>query len=116
MPETETVTEDKPQVGLLDECLEAHEVDRGVLGQLRPVDQLDGVSDTIRQRGYLTPYTTGEWTFDRYFFEDPTLVDVVLAGAPRDEQEAQKRVAEKRDWCKARGARYLVVVDELSYS
>jgi hypothetical protein len=128
----ETVTDEAPKVDLL--------ADRGivtddVMGELRDVEYLDGVSDTVGQRGYLSPYTAEDCllpaasdseqrpaaTFDRYYFptddgQEQVLVDVVLAGAARDEQEAAKHVAIKRDWCKARGMKYLVVLDGESYS
>ena len=54
--------------------------------------------------------------FDRYYF--PTgdgkavYVDTVADGIERARREAEKRVAAKRKWCKKRGVKYLVVVEE----
>ena len=54
--------------------------------------------------------------FDRYYF--PTgdgkavFVDTVPDGLERARHEAEKQVAAKREWCEARGAKYLVVVED----
>ena len=39
-------------------------------------------------------------------------MDTVADGIERARREAEKRVAAKRKWCKKRGVKYLVVVEE----
>jgi hypothetical protein len=53
--------------------------------------------------------------FDRYYRAEEgaaaVLVDVILAGAPRDEQETANHCAVKRQWTRKARVKYLVPVD-----
>ena len=84
----------------------------------------DAISDAVGRPGYHSPNTEADCLlavdepaeFDRYYF--PTgdgkavYVDTVADGIERARREAEKRVAAKRKWCKKRGVKYLVVVEE----
>jgi hypothetical protein len=56
--------------------------------------------------------------FDRCYYESAgeprILVDVLSGGSAAEisDMEAQRRVAEKREWCKAHGVTYLVHIDQ----
>jgi hypothetical protein len=110
-------------------------------GQLGDVGWPDAISDEVGRPGYLSNYLVDECLlpaegneecllstdrddrsepalFDRYYFPggaggEPVLVDMLPGGSEveRAAQEAEKRVALKREWCEARGVTYKVVVD-----
>jgi hypothetical protein len=56
--------------------------------------------------------------FDRCYYENAgeprILVDVLSGGSAAEisDMEAQRRVAEKREWCKAHGVEYRVHIDQ----
>lgn len=87
----------------------------------------DAISAAVGRPGYLSPYTETECVlavddrheaaeFDRYYFptaeQKAVLVDTVSGGLERARQEAEKQVAVKRQWCKKRGVKYMVVVED----
>jgi hypothetical protein len=97
-----------------------------VPGQLDDLGWPDTISEEVGRTGYLGEHTpdecllsTGEpGEFDRYYFPDedggePVLVDIILGGSEVEcaAQEAEKRVALKRDWCSAHGMTYKVIID-----
>jgi hypothetical protein len=81
----------------------------------------------VGRPGYLSPYTETECVlavddgheaavFDRYYLptaeQKAVFVDTVSSGLERARQEAEKQVAAKRQRCKKRGAKYMVVVED----
>jgi hypothetical protein len=104
------------------------------MGQLRDVESLDSISSQVGREGFLSPYAVDDCllpappdseqrdaaVFDRYYWPDDgqeaVLVDVLLAGPSRPDQEAAKQCELKKRWCAERGVKYLVVVDDMTYS
>ncbi len=124
-----TITE-APRVNLFDGTGIVADGDEGVqLGELHALGWPDKISDEIGRPGYIEGYVLDGClvpaednrerepaVFDRYYYTDdghaPVLVDVLSGGSDLDceMQEAEKHVALKRKWCKARGMTYKVVV------
>jgi hypothetical protein len=104
----------------------------GVVGHTEDAHLPDAISDDVGRPGYISLYTEHECllpldptvsennhqpaVFDRYYFAagdaEPVFVDTVPGGPERAEQEAKKHIAVKRRWCKKRGAKYIVRIDD----
>lgn len=102
------------------------------LGQLEDLGYPDAVDETVGRSGYLSNWTEDECLltsendaggeaaeFDRYYFptddEAHVLVDMLSGGSTVEiaNQEADRMVALKREWCEARGVKYIVWIDPL---
>jgi len=92
----------------------------------------DPVSEQVGRPGHLVDLTvdaclipsdrggTEPAVFDRCYYrgddgEEQVLVDTLSGGSEYEvsQQEAEKHVALKREWCEAQGIRYLVHIDGL---
>ena len=102
------------------------------IGQAEDLGYPDEISDMVGRAAYLANWTADECllpsedgerdeaaVFDRYYFAAhdaaPVVVDELPGGSSAEvaQQEAQRHVARKRAWCKARGVKYVVHVDPL---
>jgi hypothetical protein len=97
--------------------------DAGEPGTIVDAGQPDAISEAVGRPGYLSPYTEPECLlagepaeFDRYYFPTgdggPVYVDTVSGGLERADQEAEKRVAAKKEWSEKRGVEYMVVAED----
>jgi hypothetical protein len=101
------------------------------IGQAEALDELDEISALVGRGTYLANWTADECVvpdqdgrdeaaeFDRFYPASPegpaVLVDMLGGGSKVEvaQQEADKQVKLRRDWCEARGVEYIAHVDPL---
>jgi hypothetical protein len=89
---------------------------------IRDAGQPDAISEAVGRPGYIFPYEVAlddgqePVMFERYYYAadagEAVFVDAVSGGIERAPQEAKKQVAAKRSWCKKRGVKYMVFVED----